>query len=336
MNHVELISDLQSKVSAELDLYIQPGMRVALVDFPFGSNAGDSYIWLGQIEYLRRRGAEIVYSCWYGAYDPVRIRQVLGKDGVVLFHGGGNFGDLWPGPHALRLRVLQDLQGIRVIQFPQTVKFETAESIAATQAAIAAHGDVVLFLRDRASFDFAKQHFACPTVLTPDMAFFIGACQAVAPSHDGMVLARGDIESSGENSVANLNLASLHGRWTRGDWLESDRFEALLMRALCLLNGVCNGSAPGRTAMVALSNLLARQRLNRGIRQLSSGKQVVTDRLHAHILCLLLGKQHVVLDNNYGKISTFHQAWTQRAGEVRFASSIDDIPHSLTKFAEGA
>jgi pyruvyl transferase EpsO len=37
---------------------------------------------------------------------------------------------------------------------------------------------------------------------------------------------------------------------------------------------------------------------------------VVTDRLHTHILCLLLGIPHAVLDNNYGKVGRFISCWT--------------------------
>ena len=43
---------------------------------------------------------------------------------------------------------------------------------------------------------------------------------------------------------------------------------------------------------------------------LSKGRAVITDRLHAHILCVLLGIPHVVLDNSYGKVRSFYDTWT--------------------------
>ncbi|WP_276524270.1 polysaccharide pyruvyl transferase family protein, partial [Enterobacter hormaechei] len=46
----------------------------------------------------------------------------------------------------------------------------------------------------------------------------------------------------------------------------------------------------------------ARRRVERGLRLLSRGERIVTDRLHGHILSLLLGIPHVVLDNDYGKL----------------------------------
>ena len=54
---------------------------------------------------------------------------------------------------------------------------------------------------------------------------------------------------------------------------------------------------------------LAEVRVQRGVRQLSKAERVVTDRLHVHIFCTLLGIEHFVIDNKYGKLSEFHKAW---------------------------
>ena len=37
---------------------------------------------------------------------------------------------------------------------------------------------------------------------------------------------------------------------------------------------------------------------------------MITDRLHAHILCTLLDHPHIALDNSYGKLKGFIEAWT--------------------------
>jgi pyruvyl transferase EpsO len=51
---------------------------------------------------------------------------------------------------------------------------------------------------------------------------------------------------------------------------------------------------------------------------------VVTDRLHAHLLSLLLGIPHAVLDNSYGKLSRFLDAWTGGAGLMQRVASADE------------
>lgn len=47
----------------------------------------------------------------------------------------------------------------------------------------------------------------------------------------------------------------------------------------------------------------------------------MTDRLHAHVFSLLLGIPHVVLNDRYGKLRSFHEAWTRGLGIARFAES---------------
>ncbi len=77
-----------------------------------------------------------------------------------------------------------------------------------------------------------------------------------------------------------------------------------------------------RLALRAASyDTAARARVLRGCRLLSSGRVVITDRLHAHLLSLLLGIPHAVLDNSYGKLSRFLDAWTGGAAGVHRAAS---------------
>jgi pyruvyl transferase EpsO len=66
---------------------------------------------------------------------------------------------------------------------------------------------------------------------------------------------------------------------------------------------------------------LAKQRLARGCRILSSGRVVITDRLHGHILSLLLGIPHVLLDNSYGKVRSFYESWTKSSDHAVWANS---------------
>jgi pyruvyl transferase EpsO len=78
----------------------------------------------------------------------------------------------------------------------------------------------------------------------------------------------------------------------------------------------------------------ARQRLRAGCHLLSRGRVVITDRLHAHILCLLHGIPHVLLDNSYGKVRRVHETWTAGAPQVRWATSPQEaigIARSLSR-----
>jgi pyruvyl transferase EpsO len=80
---------------------------------------------------------------------------------------------------------------------------------------------------------------------------------------------------------------------------------------------------------------LARQRLGRGLHILSAGRVVITDRLHGHILSLLLSIPHVLLDNSYGKIASFYETWTRESSLVRFAGSAGEAVRIAREWIEG-
>ena len=49
--------------------------------------------------------------------------------------------------------------------------------------------------------------------------------------------------------------------------------------------------------------------LARGLDLLGSAEVVITDRLHGHILCSLLQKPHVVMNNANGKVFGYLETW---------------------------
>jgi pyruvyl transferase EpsO len=89
---------------------------------------------------------------------------------------------------------------------------------------------------------------------------------------------------------------------------------------------------PGRssTASAALAQAavfawagVATEHLRRGVELLGSASVVVTDRLHAHVLSLLLGIPHVVTDNVSGKIRSFYETWTSSSELVTWSESLE-------------
>ena len=54
---------------------------------------------------------------------------------------------------------------------------------------------------------------------------------------------------------------------------------------------------------------IAEGRLRRGVDLLSSGEVVVTDRLHAMLLALQMGRRVVAIDNNNHKLSKYASTW---------------------------
>jgi exopolysaccharide biosynthesis predicted pyruvyltransferase EpsI len=327
----DVIASLSTTIDAVVGSLLPPaGTPVALLDFPNHANVGDSAIWLGEAEFLRRHGANVAYVCDLQSYSPEHLAARLGADGVILLHGGGNLGDYWYHHQEFRERVITTFQKHRIIQLPQTIHFVNAWAADQCAKVFNAHPHLTVLCRDRPSLQFAASRFSSPAKLCPDMALALGAISRPhEPDAEVLWLARTDTEAAaawGDETRAGV---------VREDWLDEPDFE------LRELNKSLTAALLAKPAdweqlqseLGATYEPLARHRVARGCSQLSRGRAVVTDRLHGHILSMLLGLPHVVLDNAYGKIAGFREAWTEPCGLVRRAGSPDEAVRIALKLS---
>jgi pyruvyl transferase EpsO len=287
----------------------------ALLDFPDHSNVGDSAIWAGAVAALGDAGIDIRYRCNPETYDRRHLRRSV-PAGPIFINGGGNLGDVWRRHQRLREQVLRDFPERPIVQLPQTVHFQHPENLDAARRAFDGHVNFTLLVRDHVSLELVRSEFRARNALCPDMAFYLGRLpREQPPDVDILWLRREDRESAGTGAVPSDVLVC--------DWLD-ERIPALrrvrrVLRPLASREPRSLG-VMGR-ALGAAYDRQAQQRLREGCRLLARGKVVITDRLHAHILCLLLGIPHVLLDNSYGKVRRVHDTWTADAPHVRWAAS---------------
>lgn len=301
----QAITRLQREINEVLTPLV-PRKKCALIDFPHHPNVGDSAIWVGEQIFLSKLGVKPAYVCTAKNRDWNAMERAIGPDGTILIHGGGNFGDVWPKHQQLREETLERFPDHPVLQLPQTVHFSDSNEADRTAAKIRKHGKFTLAVRDRKSLAFARERFKCNVVLCPDMAFCIGPIGAAA-SYDPriLLLLRSDKEKK-DHSAADAIVQSPDLLCT--DWLTESYTETRLRAGGTLFADMLRGkSAPTRRG--SYYNALASERLRRGLRQLASFRYIVSDRLHVHILSTLLGRHHALLDNNYGKLSSFTAAW---------------------------
>jgi len=321
-----LIADLQRRYTAVIDAALPPG-DVALVDFPDYSNVGDSAIWLGQMAYLRAARRLPAYHAAIGDFDDLECRKTIG-DGPILINGGGNMGTLWPRHEAFRLHLLRTHRARPIVQLPQSLHYSDPAAAKEMAKAIAEHGRFTLLVRDAPSLAFAQRHFDCAVDLCPDAALMLGRQRRQAPRLPVFGLLRTDHERAGDD------LALPDGVVT-DDWIEEDGRQKQLLRVSLKLSGLIDRDPMARRTARQLR--FAEWRLQRGLAMLSQGRVVVTDRLHAHILALLLDIPHVLLDNSYGKVSGFADQWTARYdGLMRAANPVEAFRLALEQSAAAA
>lgn len=311
-----LIARLQAAIHDCLKDYLPADEPVAMVDFPNYRNVGDSAIWLGQMAYLAsHHGKSPSYISELGDHSHDRLDQAM-PSGPILVTGGGTFGDIWPGHQELRESILERWPGRLVVQLPQSIHYMAQENAGRMARAIARHGNFVLLVRDGESKAFAERRFDCPVHLCPDMAFAMGPLEPLAaPRFPVLAMLRGDRERA-----SAYDLSACPGLPVE-DWIEESRAAIRVAKAL----GAAGAASldPERIRQGKLQ-AAARARVRRGIRQISRGRALVTDRLHVHICSLLIGRPHAVLDNSYGKVRRFMAAFSGGTELSHRAASLDE------------
>lgn len=296
----------RARINEVFSELIPVGSDVALFDFPNYSNVGDSMIWLGQDRYLRETAKARVVAVKDFGNERIRFPK-LDPSVIILFQGGGNTGDIWPHFQELREQVVSLYPRNRIIQMPQSIHFDDESGFERTRRVYGSHEDFHFLARDTRSLDLVPRLLDRDGHLCPDMALFLEPMPRIGDASVEIVGLLRDDKEKNPSTRAESNPSWMDVR----DWIRED--VSLSMRLAEKIRGIQNRLASNSRLLFgikrSLYNHIARQRLERGIRTLSDGKVVITDRLHAHVLCCLLGIPHVVLDNSYGKIFALMDTW---------------------------
>jgi exopolysaccharide biosynthesis predicted pyruvyltransferase EpsI len=312
-----LVKQLGDDVHAVLARALRQVDACALVDFPRHRNAGDSAIWLGEVTALRALGVAVRASCDRTTYSPSSLRRKVG-DHPILLHGGGNLGDLYPTHQQLRERILTDFRGHPTVQLTQSIQFNDPANLERMRRVVAQHGALTIIVRDERSEAIAREKFDARIERCTDLAFAIGPIARPRRARVPVLrLARIDKEAArrDEQLVAPTFdwLAPPASRRVRARFAASDGLVQVAVGG-----GRMPGLLPASSHKLAY-DAYARQNVDRAARLLSGGEVVVTDRLHGHILCALLGIPHVLVDDKYGKVGSFYASWTSGLQTARFA-----------------
>lgn len=278
--------------------------------FPDHGNVGDSAIALGMMSYLRRRGIRIRAINSVGA-DP---RRFGAGDVPVLIQGGGNLGGLYPHVDTYRRRLLGTVPpNTLLIQAPQSVHFVSEAAKREFAVDFASERYLRLAVRDR--FSAEEVAFVRPVFLVPDSVHLLGGIEAAAPTRERIVLARRDGEQ-------------VHGRELPAaavDWIRDSATVGAARRVRWAAGGV-GGLGVFGEMRGASWEALARKRLSRGVRLLACAETVITDRLHAMLIALQMGRRVIAVDNANGKLTNYANTWLSDVPSDRlaWADSFDD------------
>jgi exopolysaccharide biosynthesis predicted pyruvyltransferase EpsI len=336
--------------------------QCALLNYPDYNNIGDHLIWLGEIFYLTDvMQTKIKYTA-AGISDfcgETMERQI--GDGPILLTGGGNIGDLWCDHQAFREEIIPRYLNRPIIIFPQSIYFANPDNLKRAAKIFNSHPNLILFTRDDYSYGIAAEHFYnCKVLKSPDMAFqMVGMSGLSSNFHRRKSIlyhCRTDKELNKDVSPKLDGLPNLITEdWISNRW-DKWKFYKLMFKApkrlpWSIRTAIRLFRDPQRQNLSKPNEWLIWQiqqqfhpyvakfdkhydpmihraswsMMQSGIFQLNQHRLIITNRLHGHILCILLGIPHIFLGNSYYKNEAFYQAWTHQIPFCKFVKDPSQV-----------
>lgn len=296
--------DLMLALGARTDAIsaaIPTGAAIAFVDYPLHINVGDLLILLGAMDFFDAN--RNVIGATSSVFDTgKRALEAMEATDVIVCHGGGNFGDIYPRHQMLRETILKAFPDKPIVIMPQSISFGSEAALEQSAAIFRRHADVTLFVRDAPSFEIARKHFSEKVQLMPDMAHRL---------HDRFAPWRGRADKAGAPfSLIRRDVEATSDLAEGADWRDMvgfiDKIRMGRHRLLAQLRGRLNHhDAKALTAYRSTTHAL----IDTIADQFTASGPWKTNRLHGAIFGLLMGKDVTLMDNSYGKNSRYFRQW---------------------------
>lgn len=292
--------------------------NVIYVDYPIYPNVGDMLIMLGTEHFFLDNKIKVKGRYSYFNFD----KKIVADGDVIILQGGGNFGDLYLHHQSIRDFIVENYKKNRIIILPQTIYFRNEAGIKKISVQYKKHPDLHFFVRDEVSETIGLE-LANNVYLMPDMAHQLwGVVKSKIDSDCRGKKKLGFFRTDGEvnNSVKVNN--ECYDLIT--DWPDFIGNRALLYANLCRLMKILDVVNIGRYASQPISKFWLRHVnsvVNEAIFLFMRFDSIDTDRLHGHILSMLLSIPNSVYDNSYGKNRTYIDKWTAESNLVNLVIS---------------
>ena len=311
------VNDLKNTVLNELTALITGDY--VLLDIPNHKNIGDHLIYKGELDFFNR----IPFQCQSKSSVTFNFSGKI-KSNIILLHGGGNFGDLYPMHQKFREKVILENANKRIVILPQSVQFDKESEAIESAKIFNQHPDLTICGRDQYSFDYLKKYFGqCNIIMLPDMAFCSQYQKSKQATKDLLIMKRRDFE------IGDADEVELSSDYTISDWTT---FEPTLKESIAKYYEKVNNKlskwgfkALKKDSVFGLFPLRYENTyIQMGIDLVSQYKFVISTRLHGHILCLLLGIPSIIVDNSYGKNKRFYNSWLKNVEGSYFSNTIEE------------
>ncbi len=275
-------------------------------------NFGDVAITYAQKLFLEEqlKNYEIIEVPSKKTYAYIKvIKKIIKPNDIITLIGGGNMSNRYDGIEEARRMVVKEFKNNKIISFPQTIEFDDwtkgKESLKRTKKIYLHNNNLVLFAREKVSFEAMKKYFADREIyLTPDIVMYLKGkiSKEDIIRKDIGICFRKDCEKSIDDSLKNqiLNMVKDDKKEYFDTYIDGHKFTY-------------------DTRYNDLMNLL---------KKVASKEIVITDRLHGMIFCYITNTPCLVIDNANHKIKSTYDTWLKNCSYIKLVDneiSIEDI-----------
>ena len=264
---------------------------IYLLDVPTYTNLGDQAIAYAERKYIEDNFTNPIIVEVYGYMMKMYfklIKKYIKEEDILILIGGGNFGDQYLNIESTRKLYLKNFKNNKICIFPQTIYYSNTpmgkKMLNEMKRIIKDNKKLLLITREQQSYEFAKEHFLCDTILCPDIVLYLNKIEEVKNRDNVLICLRNDIEKRCDFFETILNiLKSKKIQYEISDTWVDEKFD--IKNRENVLNAKWN--------------------------QFSNSKLVITDRLHGMIFAAITRRPCLVFPNYNHKITSFYNTWFQ-------------------------
>lgn len=271
-------------------------------------NLGDHEIAEAEMLFLKSKYKNVIEVTASQYFRRKRdLKRIINVHDILILTGGGNIGDMYDLSERIRRDVIKTWKKNFKIIFPQTVYYHDSRNreVLKDKYCFRDSYNVCLVAREKESYEFVKNNFACKAYMTPDIVLSIKAVQfkEINQRNGCLLLLRKDVEKSISNEDELYIEEIIHQKY--GCIRRADTSKPY--------------NIPASVRRVELDSLL---------KKIASSELVITDRLHGMVFCAITSTPCVVFENfNYKVRGTYE--WIRDLPYIKLVQSIHDFENII-------
>ncbi len=284
--------------------------KIILMGIPHHGNIGDNAIAIAEENMLRKffPKLEVIQFPESGLVEKVfEQRELINDEDTILFHGGGNLGDIYEVPEKGRREIIKLFPKNKIIVFPQTTFFKSNIELEKSKEIYNNHNNLIMMAREEKTYDFMVKNFnKCKIYLTPDIVMSMNKSENLERKNI-VFLFRTDTEKT----IANDNIERLkkYVEETYGEFILSDM---------------------NLGKQEIMYGKVREDELNKKFKQFNNAKLVITDRLHGMIFAAITETPCVALDSFTHKTSESYK-WLKNLEYIELCNDFNCIEDKIKK-----